>query len=412
MLLPLLGIQNLILLGASIHALLGTLILLRSKWLTTRFASRLVVGFLAVVGIYLGCGGPWDKRVLTSGSFYREPFESYVSAAEYKRGFKSQDLLFYEDDANATISVHEYQSGTRVLRVNGKADASSTGDLPTQVLLGQLPMLLRPDSERVLLIGLGSGVTAGSILLHPIAQLETIEISRAVAQASEYFAPVQMAELNDPRHTVVFEDAKSYLQLTPVGLDVVISEPSNPWIAGIGNLFSIEFYTAVAARLKPDGLMVQWIHSYSLNDDLLRLILRTFTSVFPEVSVWSTISNDSSGGDYILIGSRQPIEPDFDAISELFRSEPTKRDLKRLGINTLPTLLSLQTLDSQQVASLISDGALNSDRFPLLEYSAPKALFAGEKAELFSKNDIRLQHLKDPRLISVSYTHLRAHETG
>src|SRR5262249_34001133 len=147
------------------------------------------------------------------------------------------------------------------LTVNGKVDASSTYDMPTQTLLGQLPMMFHPQAQDVLVIGLGSGVTAGTVLTHPVRQVDAVELSPAVADAVRLFKPFNHDVLNHPQFHLFIEDAKTYLRIVPKMYDVVINEPSNPWVAGVGNLFSVEFFEDVTRRLKPGGLLVQWFQN-------------------------------------------------------------------------------------------------------------------------------------------------------
>src|SRR5262245_23933395 len=140
------------------------------------------------------------------------------------------------------------------LRVNGKPDASTTGDMATQLLLGHLPLFLKPDSQRALVIGLGSGITCGAVACHStIQQLDTVEISPEVVSAAELFQTYNRNVLHDPRLRLVVEDAKTSLQLTAETYDVIISEPSNPWMAGVATVFSREFYQSCRAHLRTNG---------------------------------------------------------------------------------------------------------------------------------------------------------------
>jgi spermidine synthase len=163
-----------------------------------------------------------------------------------------------------TVAVSKGKDSQIILKLNGKPDASSQGDLPTQILLGQIPLLLKPDTRSVLVIGLGSGITAGSVLRHPVERVDLVEISPEVVEGSRFFSPHNHDALKDPRLKLHIEDGKTFLKVTPQRYSVIISEPSNPWIAGIGNLFSVEFYQDVRKRLEPSGLVVQWFHTYEM----------------------------------------------------------------------------------------------------------------------------------------------------
>ena len=153
----------------------------------------------------------------------------------------------------------------------------STGrDMSTQKLLAHLPMLYNPAAKSALLVGYGSGVTAASALVHPIESLDIVEISEAVIETSSLFSSVNLNALDDSRSNLYVDDAKTFLHLTKNKYDIVISEPSNPWIAGIGNLFSVEFYKEVKEHLNSGGVIAQWFHSYEMDNKTLQLIIRTF----------------------------------------------------------------------------------------------------------------------------------------
>jgi len=141
-------------------------------------------------------------------------------------------LKYHRDGAGATVCVTSWREGDTehlALKVNGKPDAGTKADVSTQLLLGHLPLLLRPDSQRALVIGLGSGMTCGAVLQHsPIQQVDAVEISPEVVEAARLFSAHNHDALNSPRLRVIVEDAKSFLAITGHAYDVIISEPSNP----------------------------------------------------------------------------------------------------------------------------------------------------------------------------------------
>jgi len=235
-LLPLLGIQRLFEAGVLVNLLVGCLVLwTAAEWgRKTKTISILVTLLLFLV--YGVRGAPWDKRILSSGEFRTREATEYSSYEEYRKAFETETLLYYKDDSSMTVTVAE-DDDDLYLKVNGKPDATAKGDLPTQVLLGQVPLLLKPEAKSVLVVGLGSGITVGSVLRHPIERLDVVEISSAVVEAEQFFKPYNFNALQDPRVHLHIEDAKTMLKLTPRRYDVIISEPSNPWIAGIENLF-------------------------------------------------------------------------------------------------------------------------------------------------------------------------------
>lgn len=383
MLLPWLGIKRLIEFGALINLAVGAIALLLSPGLTRAQKASALTASFALFVFYLLFFPDWDKNILSSGTFRMRDFRVGVSYEDFKQGTR-EEVLYYRDGANMTVAVTQAKGGNITLKVNGKADASSHGDLPTQILLGQIPLLLKPDARNVLVIGLGSGVTCGSVLRHPVERLDVVEISPEVVEASRFFAPHNYQALQDPRLKLYLEDAKAYLKVSQREYDVIISEPSNPWIAGVGSLYSVEFYQDVRKKLRPDGLLVQWFHNYEMTDETLKLVLRTFTTAFEHVTLWSSMT-----ADLIIIGSRSPLPVDFVKSGARLGQAGVSEDLRRIRIETLPTLLSLQVAADGGVRKAAGDGAVNEDLFPVLEYEAPKAFFLGRTSLFLASYDER-----------------------
>ena len=238
---------------------------------------------------------PWrrcgrGRARLPAASVLGAPFRVHEITAEAAQRFaainRQRQVLFLREDSGATVSV-EQRDDNRVLRVNGKPDASlAVDDMLTQRLLGHYPMLFHPDPRDVMVIGLGSGVTVGAVLRHPVASVSVAEISPAVVEASRLFADVNHRFWEDPRVRVRTDDARHVLLIEDARYDVVISEPSNLWMTGVASLYTEEFYQLVRQRLRPGGMLVQWLHAYEMESDDLRMVLRTLLSVFPQVTVF------------------------------------------------------------------------------------------------------------------------------
>src|SRR5262249_28607711 len=184
-------------------------------------------------------------------------------------------------------------------------DASTRVDMPNQVLLGHLPLLFHPRPRDVLVVGLGSGVTAGSALDYAVERVTVVELESAVVRASRFFEPLNQRPLADPRTRLLINDARSVLALSREQFDVIISEPSNPWLGGVASLFTAEFFGLGRARLRPGGIFAQWLQLYQLTPKMVRSVLATFQAVFPYTVVFRT-----SIGDTVLVGSQTPLRID------------------------------------------------------------------------------------------------------
>jgi spermidine synthase len=166
---------------------------------------------------------------------------------------EGRETLFFKEGLHAVVSVLRTPEGDLLLQVNGKTDASARGDAATQLMVGHLPLLLHQSAENVLVIGLGSGMTLGAVQRHPVKAVDVVEIEPAVVEAGRYFKEFTGDVLNDPRVDLIVGDGRNHLALTNRQYDVIISEPSNPWVSGQANLFSREFFELAKKHLNRGG---------------------------------------------------------------------------------------------------------------------------------------------------------------
>jgi spermidine synthase len=292
-------------------------------------------------------------------------------------------ILFYKEGINGTFIVA--QTEDRVyLFTNGKGDANSYNDLRTQVNLGQIPMVLHPNPESVLVIGLGAGTTVGNVLLHEVVKFAQVaEISNEVVSASKYFEHVNHKPLSDKRLQVIRDDGVSALKLSPLKYDVIISQPSNPWSAGVGNLFTKEFFKACKSKLKPNGYVAQWMNLYETDDQTLKMVLRTMLSEFDHVNLWHI-----GKSDILMICSENPITRNLDVIESRFNF--IKDYLKPININSFASFLSQEMIfDRSGIEEYVGEGPINTQNLPLLEYWSPKAYFYNSTPDNFIDIDER-----------------------
>ena len=291
--LPALGLRRTLLAAAGAHAVAG-LVALLPAW---RGAPR----WLTLAGVAVGAWAaprlapPWDAALFAGGPY---KYALYTKPEEMEQELRSGELVFYRDGRAATVSVKRL-GGSLSLSVDGKVDATNTADMLTQRLLAHLPLLLHGSARQALVIGLGSGVTVGSALTHPLASVEAVEISPEVVDAARLFRRANRGALDDPRLRVVVGDGRHHLQTATGPYDVTISEPSNPWMAGVANLFSRDFFALARTRLGPGGLFCQWAHVYNMSPRDLRVVVGSFSDVFPEAALF--VVNE---GDVLLLGAR------------------------------------------------------------------------------------------------------------
>ncbi len=378
---PMLGLSRTFALGVVANAFIALLILRRNANLRQTLVAGSVSGFLflLIVGFYFE---PRWQGAFSYGWWRAQAVPK--SFAEFRQQSESLAIRYYRDGASATVTVNAQVQGNKTnlfMRVNGKVDASSQGDHFTQLLLGHIPMILRPTSTNALVIGLGSGMTCGAILRHPTIQsLTAVEISPEIGEAARFFGEFNDHALDNPRFHLLKEDAKSFLKISDQRFDIIVSEPSNPWMAGVAGVFSQEYYQDCAQHLAPDGMMVQWLQIYESSDEVFSMVLRTFSSVFPSVSIWRTQS-----GDLALVGSRIPPVIDLVSSKKRFDEASIQKDMERIDIQTFPVFLSLEIASFDNGGTFVSaDGPIHSDYFPALEYEAQRAFFVRQSSELWS----------------------------
>ena len=286
----------------------------------------------------------WEAKLYAVGIYLRiSDFTDTSSRAVRTFADEGWTLRLYDHGTTGAVAVGESTStGNLWLSINGKVDASTGDDMPTQVLSGTLPLLYVPEADRVLVVGLASGITAGAVLAEPrVKSLTIAELEPAVIPASRMFDAFSGAPLDDPRTELIVDDARAILQRDGPMWDVIISEPSNPWITGVSSLFTQEYWEAGRARLQPNGVFCQWVQLYGLGPDEFQGLVRTFAHVFGDVWLFETIP----GSDIVLIG----------------------------GSAQAPLALPLQpSLDPDGVRRLAGTGWLNTDDQPRVEWEAPR----------------------------------------
>ncbi|MCI0339582.1 MAG: fused MFS/spermidine synthase, partial [Planctomycetales bacterium] len=284
-------------------------------------------------------------------------------------------VVSHREGATTTVTVIEDVRQV-VLKVDGKADASSVTDMPTQVLLAHVPILLAPgpsagDGPReALVIGWGSGVSPGSAALHPGLRLTAVEIEPAVVEGARAFDHVNHRPGGRENVRVVFEDARTYLLGRSASYDVIFSEPSNPWLSGPAKLFTEDFFRIVRSRLREGGVFGQWVQMYGLAPDHLRAILRTFREVFPDVRVFVTIED----ADLLLVGGSGTGPVDLARLAARAGAPGIREDLSRVSSAGWAGILSRYVGGPDEVSRYAGEGPRNTDDNGLVEFGAPWTL--------------------------------------
>jgi spermidine synthase len=392
-LIPLLGLQKTIITAALMNILPGLLIIfLNPGFYRVGKTARLGFG-LILTPLLLFYIPQWNRYILNSAPYiYYQIYHPMPGdkVSGVKKFMESQGkILYHKEGVSATVSVYERAVDRALtLQINGKVDASTRRrDMPTQILTAHLPLLFHPQPEKVLLIGLGSGLTLGSIEQHEVKEIDTVEISSGVVEAAKLFQKVTHNALADPRLNLIIGDGRNHLLLMEKKYDVIISEPSNLWIAGMGSLFSRDYYKLVKKRLNEDGLICQWVHAYLLSPGTFRSLLNTFSQAFPHSSFWEI----SAGGDYLLIGSQRTLRVDLPRLENKLAQPKVQADLARIGKDNLYNILAIFVMDGPEATRYAQDAPIHTDNNNLVEFSASKDLYRP------LRTDALLQGLKPHR---------------
>ena len=298
LLIPGLGLKLAMIVAAAADLVLGVILLRPNRVGAVQGGRRHYVGAIALASI---------ATIVTLLIAKFDPLA--MSAGVYRTGLarlEEQKLLFYRDSKTSSIGVYEAPSGMRTISTNGKPDASIMmhGDRPsmdeiTMILAAALPLSMHASPEDVANIGFGSGLTTHSVLADPrVKRVDTIEIEAAMIEGAKLFRPMVERAYSDPRAQVHIEDARSYFTAHKSKYDVIISEPSNPWVSGVSSLFSREFYRFVPRHLKPKGLFIQWIQLYEIEDELVGTVITALRESFSDYRVFL-----SNFGDMIIVAS-------------------------------------------------------------------------------------------------------------
>lgn len=380
-LLPTLGLKLSMLVACSVDILVGFYILrfkAKSDYdVRYSYASLLILVLSFSVFNHLAT---FNKKKLTSG-VYRHGSSSSI---------KGESIVFYKDGKTSTVSVIENAlSGTMYIGTNGKTDASIeylsehriTADEQTMVMLGGLPIAYVPNAKSGAVIGFGSGLSTHTLLSSNIEKVSTIEIEPQIINGAKLFGDRVKNAFEAPRSEIIIDDARAFFAKSNRKFDVIISEPSNPWISGIGNLFTIEFYGYIKDFLSQEGVFVQWVQLYEINDQLIASIIDAMTPQFKSINAYLANQND-----LILIASNnvELPQPDYNILF----SDKMKREFNKAGFSnskeiSIRKVANIDLLKS--IATLNREYPFNSDYHQVLSLNAPRERFKKSHASSFTK---------------------------
>ncbi|MEO8380434.1 MAG: fused MFS/spermidine synthase [Acidobacteriota bacterium] len=369
-LIPMLGARGSWKLATGVLLAVGVLTLSHAlRESTRRFAALAgVAALLSIVFMFaLGPTAVWRHSGIGAG---RAPILSTPNALHEWMNNTRHATIFEQDGRESSIAL--LAGDDLGLIVNGKSDGSARDDAGTQVMAGMIPMLLHPNPKTAMVVGLGTGTTSGWIADTPgITRVDVVELEPVVVDIAAYYAPVNRNALQNPKHHTSVGDAREVLLTSREQYDVIFSEPSNPYRAGIASLYTRDFYSAVAGRLGKNGLFVQWVQMYSIDTRTMKTIYATLGSVFPNVDTWTTTS-----GDMALVASREPIVYDANLMRQRLAVEPYRSAAHAAWrVESVEGVLS-HFIGSEKLAQAAAAGVepLNTDDRQVIEFSFARSL--------------------------------------
>lgn len=342
----------------------------------------------AAAALALFASPAWDPMLMTTGIYkYVDNLDEDATQIDiYKQMIERYELQYYSEGLSSVVTVAvNKKTGNVWLANNGKIDASSTTDMPTQLLVAHLPFLFTDDdAKNVVVIGLASGITLGAATLHPeVERLDVVEIEPSIREATEFFRHVNHDALYDPRVRLIANDGRNQLLLTPPGTyDIIVCEPSNPWLTGVSNLFTLEFFEMARLRLAPGGVWSQWVQMYGMDGRDLKSVMKTFATVFPYAHTFATIED----ADLVMIGSDRPLNLDLAAVHALRTRTPAlTAEFDAIDLKDDAAVLSKWLFDRDQMLAFsatdeddftheVTEVPFNTDDNLLVEFSAPHNL--------------------------------------
>ncbi len=372
-LLPLLGLERGI--HACVAAGLCLAVLVFSSAPERTRGDRIRLGAcIAIIGAgALALAPRWDLVRFSYGLFRVSIARDLLAR---KKAWPMPELLYYEDGVATTVSVERWGK-TIAIKNNGKVDASNDADMPTQITVGLLPLLVHGPAERVALVGYGSGVTAGAILQGPVSHLDVIELEpRVVEAASRFFDGVNHRPLADPRTHLHLDDGRGFLQRGGAPYDVIVSQPSNPWITGVSNLFTREYFEIARRRLAPGGLFCQWAQLYELHPIRIKSILASARAVFPHAYV---LAAESLSTDVLLVASDRPFELDRARIAAVMAEPRARAEALRGGLRSADDVLAMLLLGPEDLEAFTAGAPQNTDDNAFVELGAPLDLYGWDR---------------------------------
>lgn len=373
-LVPIVGAQAGVMLMAGLNIVLSVVIVYVSA-IPLRAKYAFGAAFACLYAVIAFMLPSWEKMAMTTGMYVNDYGDK--AGASFETWRFDEKLLYYHEGLNAIITVRSSGPNGEVIsyQANGKYEARSENGLPPKswAILGHLPTMLHDDEPRdALVIGLGSGVTLGMMEHYPYASFDVVELEHAVINAARFFSKANHNALDDPRVRLHVTDGRSFLASIDKKYDVIVSGVSDPWISGVSNLFTYDYFMELKSKLTEDGLVALWFSNYRNTPEDFKTGLNTFAEVFPNTSVWF---HYKANLDLVVIGTVGDHALHMDRLKAVFARPEVKDELRKIEIDTPYDMFSLYLAGGDDLRGFLKGADVNTDERPILEFSLPKSLY-------------------------------------
>ncbi|MEW5820078.1 MAG: fused MFS/spermidine synthase [Cyanobacteriota bacterium] len=409
-LIPIIGLQNSIILGASLNILLAGLFFFistennKSKWVN-------ILSSIIIVILIFVFPAKWEKQIISTSTYLNKSGNDKKTYNDYYQNLRNYNIVYYKEGQNTTISVVEWSLNNDKnysLYSNGKIEASTYfKDMRNQSMISYLPLIIMNKPKKVLIIGMGSGITASVAASFPIKSLDVVELEKAILGASKFFSRYYGNPLSNKKIKFIEDDARNYLKVTNKKYDLIISEPSNVWVNGVASLFTIDMYKIIKKKLNQNGILCQWLQIYDLKPEVIKSVLMALKKEFKYVY----ICHSKTSEDFIFLASQKPIILDLNRIKRnINQNGKIKRDLlNRFNIRNEYEFLNLFLANNTQIEKNVirwmNKIPVNSDDNSYLEFKAVKDFYSS-KANYFQDvypsktfkayKGLKIKDIKDP----------------
>jgi spermidine synthase len=297
-----------------------------------------------------------------------------------------KNFLYLAEGATASVAVTEGVGGAKQFHIAGKVEASDMDiDMRLERMLGHVPALVHPRPRSVLIVGVGAGVTAGALSIHPeVERIVVCEIERVVPEsARRYFGKENHHVFDDPRVELVFDDARHFLQTTAEKFDIIASDPIHPWVRGAATLYSLEYLQLARAHLNPGGVVTQWIPLYETDERSVKSEIGTLAAVFPDTTLWNPDLLEE-GYDLVGLGRLDGAPISQTELQARMDASPTvKASLRAVALTSAADLLSTYAGRARDLAPWLADAEINRERHLRLQYLAGLAANSDQRYYIF-----------------------------